>query len=153
MAYLRQAHLVMTFFKNDSTKVIFRAHCSWFMKHKIQNIQFILMVDDFGIKYTMKDDLDHLIHTLEKHYDVTLNLDSKGFIKIELDWDYNNSKVHLSIKPYLNKALCQFDNIIPSKHHDMPYPHISPNFGKAMQYIVYDTSPYWRQWQEIYTKG
>jgi hypothetical protein len=35
-------------------------------KHKTKTIQFVLVVDDFGIKYIHKDDLDHLIRTLEK---------------------------------------------------------------------------------------
>ena len=30
-------------------------------KHKTKTIQFVLVVDDFGIKYINKDDLDHLI--------------------------------------------------------------------------------------------
>ena len=37
-------------------------------KHKTKPIQFVLVVNDFGIKYLKKEDLDHLIQTLEKHY-------------------------------------------------------------------------------------
>jgi hypothetical protein len=36
-----------------------------FLKHKTKSIQFVLVVDDFGIKYINKDDLDHLIQMLE----------------------------------------------------------------------------------------
>ena len=32
-----------------------------FWEHKTKSIQFVLVVDDFGIKYINKDDLDHLI--------------------------------------------------------------------------------------------
>jgi len=38
---------------------------------------------DFGIKYINKDDLDHLIRTLEKYYEVSVDLDGKEFVKIE----------------------------------------------------------------------
>ncbi len=66
----------------------------------------VLVVDDFGIKYISKDDLDqHLISTLEKYYEVSVDLDGKEFVKIELDWDYENKRVHLSMAPYLQKAL------------------------------------------------
>ena len=58
-----------------------------FWKHKTKSIQFVLVVDNFGIKYINKDDLDHLIQTLEKYYDVAVDLDGKEFVKIELDWD------------------------------------------------------------------
>jgi hypothetical protein len=93
-------------------------------KHKTKTIQFVLVVDDFGIKYINKDDLDHLIRTLEKYYEVAVDLDRKEFVKIELDWDYENKRVHLSMAPYLQKALRQFDNIVPTKRHHSPYPHI-----------------------------
>jgi hypothetical protein len=32
-----------------------------FWKHKTKSIQFVLVVDDFGIKYLKQEDLDHLI--------------------------------------------------------------------------------------------
>jgi hypothetical protein len=31
--------------------------------------------------------------------------------------------------PYLQKALRQFDNIVPTHRHDFPYPHIEPKYG------------------------
>ena len=36
-----------------------------FWKHKTRNIKFVLVVDDFGIKYLKKEDLDHLIKSRE----------------------------------------------------------------------------------------
>ena len=98
------------------------------------------MVDNFGIKYIKKDDLDHLIRMLEKYYDVAVDLDGKEFVKIELDWDYENKRVHLSMAPYLQKALQQFDNLVPTHRHDSPYPHIEPKKGAKQQYSEYDTS-------------
>ncbi len=109
-------------------------------KHKTKTIQFVLVVDDFGIKYINKDDLDHLIRTLEKYYEVADDLDGKEFVIIELDWDYENKRVHLSMAPYLQKALRQFDNIVPTKRHDSPYPHIKTKYGAKQQYAEYDTS-------------
>ncbi len=85
-----------------------------FLKHKTKPIQFVLVVDNFGIKYLKQEDLDHLIRLLEKHYNVTVDLEGKEFVKIQLDWDYKNRKVHLSMAPYLQKALQQFDNIVPT---------------------------------------
>jgi hypothetical protein len=109
-------------------------------KHKTKSIQFVLVVDDFGIKYINQDDLDHLIRTLKKYYEVAVDLEGKEFVKIELDWDYENKRVHLSMAPYLQKALQQFDNIVPTHRHDSPYPHIEPKYGAKQQYAEYDTS-------------
>ncbi|KAL7476512.1 hypothetical protein ACHAW6_002370 [Cyclotella cf. meneghiniana] len=55
--------------------------------HKIRDIKFVLVVDNFGIKYIKQTDLDHLIQTLKKHYQVTVDREGKEFIKIDLDWD------------------------------------------------------------------
>ena len=109
-------------------------------KHKTRPIQFILVVDDFGIKYLKQADLDHLITALKKHYDVTVDLEGKEYMKIELDWDYENKRVHLSMAPYLQKALRQFDNLVPTQHQDSPYPFTKPKYGAKQQFAEYDIS-------------
>eukprot|EP00804_Cyclotella_cryptica_P011209 CCRYP_007737-RB/>CCRYP_007737-RB protein AED:0.21 eAED:0.17 QI:0/-1/0/1/-1/1/1/0/1078 len=112
-----------------------------FWKHNTRDLQFVLVVDDFGIKYLREEDLDHLIATLKKHYDVALDKEGKEFVKIELDWDYDQGKVHLSMKPYRDKALRQFDNLEPSKAQDSPYPHVPIKYGAAEQFVETDESP------------
>jgi len=109
-------------------------------KHKKRPTQFVLVVDDFGIKYFTKDNLDHLADTLKKYYRVKIDPDGKELVKIELDWDYTNKKVHLSMKPYLEKSLRQFDNVVPTKHQHSPYPHVKPKYGAKQQFAEYDES-------------
>ncbi|KAL7480683.1 hypothetical protein ACHAW6_006349, partial [Cyclotella cf. meneghiniana] len=109
-------------------------------KHKTRNLQFVLVVDNFGIKYLKEEDLDHLIKSLEKHYDFTVNKEGKEFVKIELDWDYEKREVHLSMTPYLQKALRQFDNVIPTKFQGSPHQHVETNYGAKQQFAEYDTS-------------
>eukprot|EP00804_Cyclotella_cryptica_P022238 CCRYP_017928-RA/>CCRYP_017928-RA protein AED:0.26 eAED:0.26 QI:0/0/0/1/1/1/3/0/814 len=109
-------------------------------KHEVRPIMFALVVDDFGIKYTREEDLDHLIESIKKHYDVTVDKDGKEYLKIEIDWDYKNRKVHLSMKPYLEKALRQFDNLVPTQRRDSPHPHVEPKYGAKQQFAEYDTS-------------
>jgi uncharacterized protein YktA (UPF0223 family) len=109
-------------------------------KHKTRDIKFVLIVDDFGIKYIKEADLDHLIAALEKHYEVTVDKEGREYVKIELDWDYENIKVHLSMQPYLQKALRQFNNVVPSKSQDSPYPHVPPKYDEKEQFAEYDTS-------------
>ena len=111
-----------------------------FWKHKTKPIQFVLVVDDFGIKWIQEKDLDHLIKSLEKYYDVTVDREGKEYVKIELDWDYKKRQVHLSMAPYLQKALRQFDNITPTQRQDSPYPHVEPKYGAKVQFAEYDTS-------------
>ena len=74
----------------------------------------------------------------KQYYDVKLDPEGKEFVKINLDWDYTNKKVHLSMAPYLDKALRQFDNVIPKKRQQSPYPHIKPNYGAKQQFAKYE---------------
>ena len=39
-----------------------------------------------------------------------VDLNGKEFFKIELDWDYDNGEVNLSMEPYPWKALNQLDS-------------------------------------------
>ncbi len=110
------------------------------MKPNTRRTQFVLIVDDFGIKYFTKSDLDHLIDTLKQHYNVAVDTEAKEIVKIELDWDYMNRKVHLSMKPYLDKSLRQFDNVVPKKRHHSPYPHVKKTYGAKQQFAEYDES-------------
>ena len=100
----------------------------------------MLVVNNFGIKYLNREDLDHLIQSLEKYYDVSVNLDGKEFAKIQFNWYNENRKVHLSMAPYLQKMLRQFNNIVPTKCQDSPYPYTEPKYGSKQQFAEYDTS-------------
>ena len=57
-------------------------------KHDTQPMQFTLVVDDFGVKYTNKDDVQHLQQVLEEHNKITMDWDGRRYIGITLDWDY-----------------------------------------------------------------
>jgi hypothetical protein len=58
-------------------------------------------------------------------------------VKIELDWDYTTKKVHLSMKPYLDKSLRQFDNVVPMKRQHLSYLHAEPKYGATQQFAQY----------------
>ena len=63
-------------------------------KHRTRTISFTLVVDDFGIKYTNKDDIDDLFKAIKEKY--TLNIDWTGakYVGIDLDWDYEKREVN-----------------------------------------------------------
>ena len=46
-------------------------HTDGMWKHKTRNITFCLCIDDFGVKYFKKQDVDHLLNTLEQNYMVS----------------------------------------------------------------------------------
>jgi len=66
-------------------------------KHDKRPIQFTLVVDDFGVKYTRQEDVEHLKSVIEQDYTVTADWTGNRYIGITLDWDYNRQQVHLSM--------------------------------------------------------
>ena len=52
--------------------------------HATWNILFTLVVNDFGIKYTQKEDVDHLIASIRKKYLFKIDWDAKQHIGMHL---------------------------------------------------------------------
>ena len=49
-------------------------HAPNIWSHHTRPTKFCLCVDDFGVKYFNKDDLDHLINALKTAYDITIGI-------------------------------------------------------------------------------
>ena len=60
-------------------------HTPGLFKHTSRPIQFSLVVDDFGIKYIGKQHLDHLIASIKRNYDVTVDYTGSLYCGITLD--------------------------------------------------------------------
>jgi len=43
------------------------------LRHEEKYIYFTLVVDDLGIKYDTRDDIDHLLGVLKNHYDIEID--------------------------------------------------------------------------------
>jgi membrane-bound inhibitor of C-type lysozyme len=54
---------------------------------------FTLVVDDFAIKYTNKEDADRLINCMRMKYPFKVDWEAKQYIGINLKWDYINREV------------------------------------------------------------
>ena len=54
-------------------------HTPVLWKHISRPIQFTLVVDDFGVKYTRRKDLEHLLGVLEKEF-TAISTDWNGAI-------------------------------------------------------------------------
>ena len=57
------------------------------------------------------------------------------YLGLDLNWDYDNHKVHLSMLGYLVEALTTFRHKHSRTMHDKPYPHINPKYGAKDQYV------------------
>jgi hypothetical protein len=58
-----------------------------YWKHGWRPISFTLVVDDFGVKYINKTDVNHLIQTLKQDYKIEEDWEGTQYLGITLDWD------------------------------------------------------------------
>ena len=115
-------------------------HTPGLFHNKSRSIQFTLIVDDFGVKYTNTAALHHLIKNLKKKYSIT---DEPGTIYsgIHLKWDYINRTCELSIPEYVFKALIRFNHDLPKLPQHSPYPYTIPKYGSRIQYSTIQPNP------------
>ena len=106
--------------------------------HKTRNICFTLVVNDFAIKYTKKEDAQHLIDALEKDYTISTDWDVTKYIGLTIDWDYEKRKVYIHRPGYLAKALQGFKHPTLTKQQNSPHPHVAPDYGAKVQYNTAD---------------
>ncbi len=95
--------------------------------HKTRKTCFTLVVNNFAIKFTKMEDAKHLIEALNKDYTITIDWGATKYIRLTIDWDYDNGQVHVYMPGYLGKAFLKFKHISPSKNKTHPIPMSFPN--------------------------
>ena len=108
-------------------------HTNGLFVHDTNSIQFSLVVDDFGIKYTDKKDAQHLVAALSAKYEITTNWTGDKFLGLELAWDYTNGTVNISMPGYIEKSLQRFAHPTPTGAQHSPHPWQKPNYGSSKQ--------------------
>ncbi len=110
-------------------------------------------MDDFGVKYINKDDVQHLISSLSQDYTINTDWERTRYLGLTLDWDYSQRKVHLSMPGYIENALIRFGHNRPDKPQMQPYPHTTPTYGATIQYAkAVDTAPAATKAKEKFTR-
>ena len=76
--------------------------------HDTRDTKFILVVDNFGIKYKSTGNIKHLLDALKDLYKITIDWMGTHFIGIDLEWDYNKRICDILMMDYVVNALTQF---------------------------------------------
>ena len=103
--------------------------------HKTRPITFVLVVDDFGIKFQSPLDLAHLIKHLRLKYRVTVG-NGNLFCGITLNWNYIKRKVAMSLPKYIPEALKRQQHPMPSKPQHSPHYFTLPKYGQKTQFAT-----------------
>ena len=62
-------------------------------------------MDDFGVKYFIKDDANHLLDSLKKHYAISIDWEIHNYLEFTIDWNYSKEYVDTLMPEYVKKAL------------------------------------------------
>jgi len=114
---------------------------SGLLKHKTRNLTFSLVVDDFGVCYTDQADVQYLIETLQKLYQITIDWTGTKYLKMTIDHNIIDQTITLSMPGYIEKALHRFGINDKTKTVNTPGPHTKPTYGKQTQENYIDQSP------------
>ncbi len=111
-------------------------------QHTTRPVSFTLVVDNFGMKYTHKSDVNHLIECLKTYYKLTKDWDGNLYCGIKLKWDYNARMLDISMSGYIVKQLQKYKHDMPTRPQHCPYTPQPRQYGtNAQQPIPPDTSP------------
>ncbi len=114
-----------------------------YWQHDWHPISFTLIVDNFGVKYINKNNVNHLTSILKQDYKMDTNWEGTQYLGLTLDWDYQKCKLHLSMSGYIKNALIRFSHKLSNKPQLQPHPHTLPTYGAIVQYAkADDVSPH-----------
>jgi hypothetical protein len=102
--------------------------------HVTRPIQFILVVDDFGVQYVGAEHAQHLIAALETDYTISKDWTTSLYCGITLNWDYTNTHMDLSMPGYIKDALHKFQHPLPKRPQYAPHNWTVPVYGQHIQY-------------------
>ena len=103
-------------------------------KHTTRPTNFCLCVDDFGIKYYTPEDAHHLLTTLQKHYDITVDWSGANYCGMTIKWDYVNGFADISMPGYVKKALKKLNHQPSKVPQYAPHQWVVPAYGNKQQY-------------------
>ena len=67
---------------------------------------------------------------------------AKKYIGINLEYDYSNHTVEISMTEYVRNDLHKFQQILPYRPEHSPYVHNAPIYGRSIQYSDPEDSSY-----------
>jgi hypothetical protein len=110
--------------------------------HESCRILFILIVNDFGVKYVNKADVDHLGASIKLTFTLTKDWTGNLYHGIALAWDDDNRTVDISMPGSIKKKLQEYNHVRSKKIQTCPHTPAPKQFGlEAQRPLPADDSP------------
>ena len=117
-------------------------HTPELCKYTSHDIFFTLVVYAFGIKYSNRQDVEHLSNAFQLLCPMTKCWTWSKQLVLTLKWNYINRTVDLYMPNYVPAALHKFQHKVPENPQDAPHCWDRPTYGQATQHAnPEDTSP------------
>jgi hypothetical protein len=113
-------------------------HVLW--KHDTCPISFLLVVDDFGVKYVGREHAEHLMECIKKNYNISRDWKGSAYCVLTLEWDYKDRAVDLSMPGYIKAALHKYQEAAPACPEHAPHTWNPPVYGAKRQYVEDETT-------------
>ena len=109
-------------------------HTPGLWKHHTRPVTFVLVVDDFGVKYVGKQHVLHLLNALKMFYEkISVDWTGKLFCGITLNWNYQQKYVDLSMPGYIKNVLHKYQHTPSRRKQYSPYPYQHIIYGQKVQ--------------------
>lgn len=104
-------------------------------RHDVRPTAFSLVVDDFGIKFTTKEDLEHFITCMEEVYELKVDRTGSQYLGMTIVFSPDRNDVHLSMPGYIAKAMQRFCPNLKAGASS-PAIYVAPRYGAQSQTTV-----------------
>ena len=112
--------------------------------HATRPIAFSLVVDDFGVKYRDKADVEDLLRVLRLAYAVKEDWTGDAYIGLTIKHNFTARTISISMPGYVKAALSRFTTSAATASHTpthCPLPFTPVTYNRAPQLAAVDTSP------------
>ena len=93
-----------------------------------------LVVGDFGIKFINNEHDNHLTRSLDRDYNVTVDLEGSNYVDLSLKWDYDARTLDTSVPGFVKKSLTKYQHPTPAKPQHAPAKAALINYGTKVQH-------------------
>ena len=91
-------------------------------------------MDDFGVKFFKKEDVEHLCSVLKEYYEISTDWTGGDYCGLILEWNYKEGYVDILMPGYVVRALAKYQHPPPKKPQHAPHHWTKPVYGQKVQY-------------------
>ena len=106
-------------------------------RHPTNGVTFVLVVDDFGVKFTNPEGQEHFLTTLRNLYSITVDAKGSQYLGMAIEHDKKLQTITISMPGYIARVLERFKDWAGTRLASTPGVYRAPNYG-AKVHNAYD---------------